>query len=192
MPEPKHTSPIVTTRQRQARVLRRTRRLHRYSGVTLSALFLVMAVTGVLLGWKKHAGESLMPSTKRGVSKEMTDWKPLAELGAIALDVIRPELGPEVRIDRMDARPGKGIVKVIFKGSDREVQLDAVTGEQLSLGTRHSDFIERLHDGTVVDDALGIPNGYFKVFYNTLMGSALVLFIVTGLWLWYGPRRMRK
>ena len=182
----------VTTRQRQAKVLRRTRRLHRYSGISLFFFFLVMGVTGILLGWKKHAGESLMPSTKRGVSTELTDWQPLDQLGATALAIIRPELGANARIDRIDARPGKGIVKVLFKDSDREVQLDAVTGQTLSVGTRHSDFIERLHDGTVVDDALGIPNGYFKVFYNSLMGGALVVFVVTGFWLWYGPRVMRK
>lgn len=113
----------------------------------------------------------------------------LAQLGTAAL---YQETGKLAEIDRMDARPGKGIVKILFKPRDLEVQLDATTGGTLSVGRRHSDWIERLHDGSMVDDWLGIPNGIFKVFYNTLMGTALVIFTVTGFWLWYGPRRMRR
>lgn len=149
-----------------------------------------MAVTGGLLGWKKHS--ALMPVTQRGESPELASWKPLNELAQLATAALFEETGKLSEIDRMDARPGKGIVKVLFKGRDLEVQLDAATGVTLSIGRRHSDWIERLHDGSVVDDWLGSPNGLFKVFYNTLMGTALVIFTVTGFWLWYGPRRMRR
>ena len=149
-----------------------------------------MAVTGGLLGWKKHS--NLMPATQRGQSEVLAEWKPVNELAQLSTAAIYQETGVLAEIDRIDARPDKGIVKVLFKTRDLEVQLDAATGETLSVGRRHSDWIERLHDGSMVDDWLGIPNGLFKVFYNTLMGTALVIFTVTGFWLWYGPRRMRK
>lgn len=149
-----------------------------------------MAVTGGLLGWKKHS--NLMPGTQKGAQTDLAQWQPMAELAHIATATLYLETGVLSEIDRMDARPGKGIVKVLFKDHDYEVQVDATTGEALSVGRRHSDWIERLHDGSVVDDWLGIPNGLFKVFYNTLMGTALVLFTVTGFWLWYGPKRMRR
>lgn len=149
-----------------------------------------MAVTGGLLGWKKHS--NLMPGTQRGQAKSLEAWKPMNELAQLATAALYEDRGILAEIDRMDARPGKGIVKVLFKSKDLEVQLDAATGTTLSIGRRHSDWIERLHDGSMVDDWLGIPNGLFKVFYNTLMATALVIFTVTGFWLWYGPKRMRR
>lgn len=149
-----------------------------------------MAVTGGLLGWKKHS--ALMPETQRGTVASLDKWKPVNELATLASLALKEETGQLVEIDRMDVRPAKGIVKVLFKERDLEVQLDGATGAVLSVGRRHSDWIERLHDGSMVDDWLGIPHGIFKVFYNTLMGAALVLFTVTGFWLWYGPKRMRR
>lgn len=182
----------MTTRQKQARTLRQTRKLHRYAGISLFVFFFIMAVTGGLLGWKKHVGNALMPATQRGISKDMADWKPLDSLGLLATAALLQETGELYEIDRVDARPGKGIVKVLFERRNLEVQLDATTGETLSVGRRHSDWIEQVHDGSIVDDALGIPHGIFKVFYNTLMGVGVVVFTVTGFWLWYGPRRMRE
>jgi len=185
----------MTTRQQQARRLRQTRRVHRYAhryaGISLFVFFFIMAVTGALLGWKKHAGESLMPATQKGVSQEMADWQPLDSLSLLATAALLKETGELYEIDRIDARPGKGIVKVLFERRNLEVQLDATTGKTLSVGRRHSDWVEQVHDGSIVDDWLGIPHGIFKVFYNTLMGIALVVFTVTGFWLWYGPKRMR-
>lgn len=169
-------------------MLRLTRKLHRWAGISLCVFFLIMGITGGLLGWKKHS--DLMPATGQGEATELTEWKPLAELGQLATAGLFKATGQLSEIDRMDVRPGKGIVKVLFKDDDLEVQIDGKTGAFLSVGRRHSDWIERLHDGSVVDDWLGIPHGLFKVFYNTLMGGAVVLFTVTGFWLWYGPQRM--
>jgi len=181
----------MTTRQKQARTLRQTRKLHRYAGISLFVFFFIMAVTGGLLGWKKHAGETLMPATQKGFTSDMGNWMPLEDLGNLAIDTLLSATGESYGIDRIDARPGKGIVKVLFKARNLEVQLDAMNGLVLSVGRRHSDWIEQIHDGSIVDDWLGISHGIFKVFYNTLMGVALVIFTVTGFWLWYGPKRMR-
>lgn len=183
---------MPTRRQRQAKLLRQTRKIHRWSGISLFVFFFVMAVTGVLLGWKKHAGEVIMPATYRGESTEMPTWLPLETLSDLAVMALRKERGVNSVIDRIDVRPEKGSMKFLFKDQQLEVQLDAATGAVLSVGRRHNDWIEQLHDGSIVDDALGIPNGLFKVFYNSLMGVALIGFTVTGFWLWYGPQRMRQ
>lgn len=182
---------MPTKRQRQARVLRTTRKLHRWSGISLFVFFFIMAVTGAALGWKKHAGEVIMPKTHKGEGREVAAFLPLDTLSALATAAFYQQTGQLSEIDRIDVRPGKGSMKFLFKDRQLEVQLDATTGATLSVGRRHSDWIEAVHDGSIVDEALGIPNGLFKVFYNSLMGTALVLFVVTGFGLWYGPRRMR-
>lgn len=151
-----------------------------------------MAITGILLGWKKNSGELIMPDTYRGTSSDKTEWLPLDQLSALASSALTDRTGQVSEIDRIDVRPDKGSMKFLFKDRRLEVQLDATTGAVLSVGRRHNDWIEQVHDGSIVDDWLGIPHGIFKVFYNTLMGVALVIFTVTGFWLWYGPKRMRR
>lgn len=182
---------MPTTRQQQARVLRATRKLHRVAGISLFLFFFIMAVTGILLGWKKNSAEVLMPATYNGSSSEMANWLPLDSLSHLASAALLRETGVVSGLDRIDVRPGKGSLKFLFEDRQLEVQLDGATGEALSVGRRHADWIEQVHDGSIIDDWLSIPHGIFKVFYNSLMGVALVVFTVTGFWLWYGPKRMK-
>lgn len=183
---------MTTTRQQQARILRAARKLHRLAGIGLFVFFFVMAVTGILLGWKKNSGELIMPATYQGSSPEMVSWLPLDSLSNLASAALLREAGLASNLDRIDVRPGKGSLKFLFEDRQLEVQLDGATGEVLSVGRRHADWIEQVHDGSIIDDWLGIPHGIFKVFYNSLMGVALIIFTVTGFWLWYGPKRMKR
>jgi len=50
-------------------------------------------------------------------------------------------------IDRLDVRPGKGIIKVRGK-NHWEVQLNAQTGDLLQVAYRRADTIEAIHDGS--------------------------------------------
>ncbi|NJB86938.1 putative iron-regulated membrane protein [Lewinella marina] len=178
--------PKKSRRKRQARILRQTRRIHRWSGITLFVFFFVIGVTSVLLGWKKDSSY-IMPATARGSSTELAEWLPTAELLQRAQVTLSDSLGPAytTTIDRIDYRPDKGSLKFLFKDHYGEVQLDGATGAVLSVGIRRADFIEQIHDGSIVSDL-------FKLIYSTVMGLATIVFTVSGFWLWYGPRRMRR
>jgi uncharacterized iron-regulated membrane protein len=175
-------------RQRQATIIRRFRKVHRYSGITLFVFFLIIGVTSVLLGWKKHTGDIIMPETRRGTTETLTEWLPLDSLQKIALGSL-PDT--DYTMDRIDRRPGKGIAKFRFEQGNMEVQVDGGTGEVLHQGPRRADLIESIHDGSYVDNLLG-TRGVFKVFYSTVTGLSLTLFVISGFWLWYGPKRMRR
>ena len=181
----------TTRRQEQAKLLRVVRKIHRWTGASLFVIFLFVSITGLLLGWKKDSKGYLLPDTQKGISTDAKDWLPLANLQDRALyliDSLHPEL--DNSIDRLDVRPGKGIVKFTFEDHYYELQLDLSTGQLLSFAKRRSDLIEQIHDGTIVDRQLG--SGFFKLLYTTVAGLALLVFTVTGFWLWYGPKRMRK
>jgi hypothetical protein len=89
-------------------------------------------------------------------------------------------------------RPDKGIVKFVYKHHYSSLQLDGSSGKLLSIEKRSSDFIEDLHDGSIMDDWLGTSTEQIKVSYTVIMGLSLLLLILSGMWLWYGPRRIRK
>lgn len=176
-------------KQKSVKRLRRYRVYHKYLGIVLAVLLFISAVTGLFLGWKKNV-DLLQPSTQKGQSTDMQAWKSMEELATLAIDGLYEAYPNQVgnEIDRMDVRPSKGIAKVLFTDYWWEVQIDCTSGEILSVAKRHSDWIEKLHDGSLISDT-------FKLISMNILGLGLSLMIITGLWLWYGPkvvRRLRK
>jgi hypothetical protein len=183
----------TVNRQRQARILRLIRKVHRITGLLLMLFLLVLASTGWLLGWKKHAGDLILPKTAKGTETNLHQWLSLDSLQKRAVYIFRQTHGEnaEVVVDRIDIRQEQGVAKLIFKSSLFEVQLDGATGNLLKSGNRYSDLLEKIHDGSIVDQWLNLSGGFIKVMYTTIMGFGLLVFSITGFWLWYGPKRMR-
>ncbi|WP_332735604.1 PepSY-associated TM helix domain-containing protein [Flavihumibacter sp.] len=179
------------SRSTQARLLRQTRRIHRWTGIALFLFFIVIGITSVLLGWKKNSGGYLLAATSTGSQMNAANWLSLDSLQRLAVTYRINKGHTASNIDRIDIRPDKGIAKVLFKDSYDALQLDMATGQVLLEEKRRADFIEHLHDGSIVDELLGLKSGAFKLIYTTITGLALLTFSLTGFWLWYGPRRMR-
>ncbi|MBX2933987.1 MAG: PepSY domain-containing protein [Ferruginibacter sp.] len=181
-------------RHKQAKVLRIFRKIHRTTGALLFVFFFFVSVTGVLLGWKKNSGGLIMAKSYKGTSTHLKDWLPLDSLHKNACKILHDSVSPglSLELDRMDVRKNKGMVKFIFKDHYWGVQLDGVTGQLLHIERRRSDFIENIHDGSILDNYFGTTGGYIKLVYTSVMGLALLIFTITGFWLWYGPKRMRK
>lgn len=101
---------------KSASLLRNFRRLHRKISIILFAFFFIVALTGLMLGWKKHTGGLILPPSSKGVSPDLKTWLPFDSLHTIAIkalhDSISPSLSPE--LERIDARPQKGNGKICF------------------------------------------------------------------------------
>lgn len=183
-----------TKRQKQAKLIRIFRKVHRTTGAALFIFFFFIAVTGLLLGWKKHSGGIIMSKSYQGTSTNLKDWLPVDSLNTLSnaylLDQVSPELSTE--IDRIDIRKDKGMVKFVYTDHIWGLQLDGATGKLLHIEQRYSDLIETIHDGSIIDNYIGTSNKQIKVIYTSVMGIALLVFTVTGFWLWYGPKRMRR
>lgn len=181
-------------RKKKAKLLRVSRKIHRTLGAVLFIFFIFISVTGALLGWKKNTGGIIQSKSYSGVSTNLKNWLPIDSLHTIACNVLRDSISVNLstKIDRIDLRKNKGMVKFIFADHFWGVQIDGTTGQLLHIEKRHSDLIEKIHDGSILDDYLGTTNDQIKLFYTLIMGLALFTFSVTGFWLWYGPKRMRK
>ena len=196
MPENSHhpaSDHPKTERERQARFIRIVRKIHRTAGALLFAFFLIIGTTGFLLGIKKHTGGVILPKSYEGSSLNMKDWLSIDTLHQVAvatLHGIDPKLSTD--LERIDARPDKGMVKFVFIEKYIGIQLDLATAKVLHIEQRNSDIIENIHDGSIIDYALGTEDEQFKLGYTMIMGAALITFSVSGFWLWYGPKRLRR
>jgi len=181
-------------RQQQASTLRLFRKLHRFTGAALFIFFFIVAVTGTLLGWKKHSNGALLAETQSGTTSDLSKWLPLDTLQQLAIGYAHLHIDKNLStdLDRIDVRNEKGIVKFVFAEGFWGIQVDGATGKLLSIERRRSDFIEKIHDGSILDEVFNTSNGQIKLIYTSIMGLALLIFTITGFWLWYGPKRMRK
>ncbi len=169
------------------------RRIHRFLGSLLFVFFFLISVTGLLLGWKKHSGGLILPATEKGISTDMKGWLSYDSLNTLAQQALHKQFpdNRSPRLDRIDARPDKGVVKFVFKDHYTEIQLDCTNGNILAVNTRTSDIIEQIHDGSILDFAAG-SDGQLKLGYTTISGISLLLLTFTGFFLWYNPKRIRK
>ncbi len=183
-----------TKRQEQAKILRLFRKIHRWLGASLFLVFLLIAITGLLLGWKKNSGGFLLAPTQKGSSTNLQDWLPMDSLYQLACQGLKERTSPQVslELDRIDIRKDKGIAKFVFSDGYLGIQIDGATGKILMLEKRNADLIENIHDGTIVDKFLGWKSSLFKLIFTSLAGLALLGFTITGFWLWYGPKLMKK
>ena len=184
----------LNSRQAQAKVLRIFRKVHRATGAALFIFFFIIAITGILLGWKSHSNNLIIPQSYKGSSVDLKNWLPIDSLHKKALLILKDSVSSDLstELDRIDIRKDNGMVKFIFENHTWEIQLDGATGNVLNIGKRHSDFIEDLHDGTILDTWFNTSTKPFRVIYTSIMGLALLLFTITGFWLWYGPKRLKK
>jgi uncharacterized iron-regulated membrane protein len=164
--------------------LRQFRSLHKWIGISVALFMLITSITGVMLGWKKNV-ELLQPATLKGKSTDVSKWVSFEVVSESALRAIDSVTHEENLIDRLDVRYDKGIIKVLFTKGYWEVQIDATTGKALSVAQRHADWIEHVHDGSIISE-------FFKLIYTNYIGWGLLILAISGFWLWYGPRAIRK
>ena len=151
---------------------------HLWGGVLATVLLLVISITGVLLNHKRRL--DLMPDVPHEASGPFNAALSLAELTAAAERGVEPGVAA-AGVDRMDVRPGDGIVKVRFNDANvTEATVDINTGDLLHVGERNDVFLEKIHSGEIFGDGW--------VLLSDAAALLLVIALISGYWLWIYPR----
>ncbi|WP_055437593.1 PepSY-associated TM helix domain-containing protein [Lacinutrix algicola] len=164
------------------------RKTHSFIAISLLLFIVIMSSTGLLLAWKDQLG--FKPSSVK--VKEGT--KSLISLNEIEYNAIKyiDSLKLSNKINRIDYRPRKGIAKVRFEEHFTELQINCYTGEIISTKTRAADFIEMIHDGSIVDYLFNLKTNPIKLFYSTIIGFGLLFISFSGFLLWLKPKQIKK
>ncbi len=174
--------------------VRVSRRIHRKIALPALFFFFMIAFTGLLLGWKKNSAGALLPQTQKGITTDQTKWLSIDSLHTLAMQTLKDSVSTTLSTDisRIDIRPTKGIAKFVFDNHYWEIQLDCSTGKALQIAHRNSDLIERIHDGSIIDHVFNIKGSPFKLLYTTLAGISLLSFVITGIFLYFGAKWVKR
>ncbi len=158
--------------------------LHKWLGIVLCLILINISVTGLLLLEKKHC-DWIQPPTREGQEGKPENFVTIQTALNRVLDCNHPDFDSVDAIDRIDIRPGKRIYKVLSKTHYGEIQVDAITGQILSVGVRRSDMLEQWHDG-------GMFGEWVHAMLMPLVAIANTILALTGLYLWLGPKTKKK
>jgi len=158
-----------------------SRVLHRWGSIIALLPITIIVFSGIVLQLKKES-PYIQPPTQRGAGTEPAiGFERILE---VARAVPETEIESWEDVDRLDVRPGEGVVKVLCKNR-YEVQIDTETAEILQVAVRRSDLIESIHDGSYFND-------HFKLWVFLPAGIVLATLVITGLHLFLLPYLARR
>ncbi len=155
---------------------RLNRTVHRWGSILVLIPTGVIIVSGIVLQLKKNS-DWIQPPTQKGSSEELS--LTFDQILSTVQDVPQAKVETWDDIDRLDVRPGKGMLKIRCKNR-WEVQLDTNSGDVLQVAYRRSDLIESIHDGTFFHDSAKL-----WVFFPTAL--ILTVLWLTGVYLFFLP-----
>jgi uncharacterized iron-regulated membrane protein len=162
------------------------RDVHRWGSLLVALPVAVIIVTGVILQFKKESAW-IQPPTQNGLSVELS--LSFDQILVAAQNVPEAEVETWDDIDRIDVRPGKGMLKIRCQNR-WEVQLDATTGDVLQVAYRRSDLIESIHDGSFFHDQaklwIFLPSA---IVLGVLWATGIYLFLLPYFAKWTKRRR---
>lgn len=158
-----------------------TRVSHRWGSIIALLPLMIIIASGIILQLKK-VSPYIQPPTQHGAgTAPAIGFERILE---VAKTVPEAEIQSWEDVDRLDVRPGEGVVKVRCKNR-YEVQVDTQTGEILQVAFRRSDLIESIHDGTYFHDS-------FKLWVFLPAGLILAVLSITGLYLFCLPHLAKR
>ena len=121
-----------------------SRQIHLWGSLVIFIPVVIVIGSGLLLQVKKELEWVQPPTQKTSVSQPSITFP---EILRSIKQVPELQVTSWEQVDRLDVRPGKGVIKVLGKNG-WEAQINPQSGEVLQVAYRRSDTIEAIHDGS--------------------------------------------
>lgn len=121
-----------------------SRQIHLWGSLVIFIPVVIVIGSGLLLQVKKEIEWVQPPTQKTSVAEPSITFPDI--LKSIK-QVSELEVSSWDDVDRLDVRPGKGVIKVLGKNG-WEAQINPESGKVLQVAYRRSDTIEAIHDGS--------------------------------------------
>jgi hypothetical protein len=173
-------------------LLLNSRLWHRKIASVLFIFFFLVSVTGTLLGWKFLFTKTIFDNKNIKPETSIKKWLPLDSLETFATNFLNEKTKSQFdHAENIQLKPAKGYINFLFK-NNYSIQVDGETGAAIHIEQKNGSFIQDIHDGAIVGDWFGFKTGTAKTIYSTIMGLALLFLTLSGFWMWWKPRQIKK
>ena len=173
-------------------LLQKFRDLHKKFASVLFVFFFIIAFTASLLAFKSSFSTILYENNKANVEASYHQFLPIDSLEGLATMQINKYAKTKFKqSERADVKLAKGSVVFYYKDA-LSIQVSPIDGEAIIVEKKYGGIIQDIHDGAILDGLIKNKSSFFKKGYTLIMGLSLLLLTITGTYLWYKPRLIKK
>lgn len=172
--------------------LSQLRRFHNFLAPIFFVFFFLVSITAILLAFKSSFSNVLYQNSEIHFSKSIRKWMPLDSLEPVVTQKVNEYTHSHFkRSEKAEVKIDKGSLIYYYKGGI-VAQVNGESGDVINIDKKFGGIIQDIHDGAILDSVITTKDAYFKKLYSVIVGLALLIMTITGIYLWYKPIVIRK
>jgi len=173
-------------------LLQQFRNLHKKFASVLFVFFFLIGLTGSLLSFKSAFTKVIFENKQISGEIKLAAILPLDSLETIATSTLNEKASTSFKkSEKVEIKLSKGTVIFYYKDA-YSIQLNGASGAPILIEKKFGGIIQDIHDGAILDSLLTNKLSLSKKVYSIIMGLSLLLLTITGTYMWYKPKMIKK
>jgi len=173
-------------------LLQQFRNLHKKFASVLFVFFFLIGLTGSLLSFKSAFTKVIFENKQISGESKLAAILPLDSLETIATSTLNEKASTSFKkSEKVEIKLSKGTVIFYYKDA-YSIQLNGASGAPILIEKKFGGIIQDIHDGAILDSLLTNKLSLSKKVYSIIMGLSLLLLTITGTYMWYKPKMIKK
>jgi len=173
-------------------LLQQFRNLHKKFASVLFVFFFLIGLTGSLLSFKSAFTKVIFENKQISGEIKLAAILPLDSLETIATSTLNEKASTSFKkSEKVEIKLSKGTVIFYYKDA-YSIQVNGASGAPILIEKKFGGIIQDIHDGAIVDSLLTNKLSLSKKVYSIIMGLSLLLLTITGTYMWYKPKMIKK
>jgi len=173
-------------------LLQQFRNLHKKFASVLFVFFFLIGLTGSLLSFKSAFTKVIFENKQIIGETKLAAILPLDSLETIATSTLNEKASTSFKkSEKVEIKLSKGTVIFYYKDA-YSIQVNGASGAPILIEKKFGGIIQDIHDGAIVDSLLTNKLSLSKKVYSIIMGLSLLLLTITGTYMWYKPKMIKK
>ena len=173
-------------------LLQNFRSLHKKFASVLFVFFFLIGFTGCLLAFKSAFTKTIFENKEVAAESKLAAILPLDSLEKIATNTLNEKANTKFKkSEKVEIKISKGTVLFYYKDA-YSIQVNGATGAPILIEKKFGGIIQDIHDGAILDSLVTNKSSLSKKVYSIIMGLSLLLLTITGTYMWYKPKMIKK
>jgi uncharacterized iron-regulated membrane protein len=173
-------------------LLQKFRNLHKKFESVLFVFFFLIGLTGSLLSFKSVFTKVIFENKEISGDSKLTAILPLDSLETIATSTLNEKANTKFKkSEKVEIKIAKGTVLFYYKDA-YSIQVNGASGAPILIEKKFGGIIQDIHDGAILDSLFTNKLSLSKKVYSIIMGLSLLLLTITGTYMWYKPKMIKK